>query len=80
MYWLSLVKGRIAFAQDTLNRHVALKLMKGDSPEYRIARHLSREQGPPSRDVFDGILAPIDFLQLGSHWVVIMPRSPVAVR
>ena len=80
VHWLSLVKEHIAFAQDTLNRHVVFKMMKGDSTEYRIARHLSREQKPPSRDAFDGIISPIDFLQLGDHWVVVMPRSSVAVR
>ncbi|TDL23638.1 hypothetical protein BD410DRAFT_786875 [Rickenella mellea] len=65
---------RIAFAQDSLDRHVVLKLMKDGSQEHRIARLLSKELSLFSLDAFNGILPPLDFLQLGKHWILVMPR------
>jgi hypothetical protein len=65
-------QGRVVFAQDSHNRHVAIKLVVADSSEYRIMRFIS--ESAKTSPGFNGILPAVDFLQLDQHWFVVMPR------
>ena len=70
-------KKRIAFAQDSLRRHVALRLTKKNSHEYKIAQLLSKESSLLSIEGFDGVLPPLDLLDIGDHCVLVMPRYSI---
>ena len=70
-------KGRVTFAQDSLQRHVTLKLTKKSSPEYKIAQILSKETSLRSLEGFDGVLPPLDLLDVGDHCIVVMPRCSI---
>jgi hypothetical protein len=74
---LTQLKGRVAYAQDALHRHVVLKLVKENSPEYQIARLLSSEPRLVSLDNFCGIIPAIGFLRLDHHSFIVMPRQDV---
>ncbi|KAH7882302.1 kinase-like domain-containing protein, partial [Phlebopus sp. FC_14] len=65
------------FAQDAQHRHVALKLMEGGSAEYQIYRHLSGAASLYTSDLeeFDCVIPPLDLMDLGGYWFVVMPRS-----
>lgn len=66
--------GRIHFAQDSEGRHVAIKLVKGDSDEYRITRFLSER---PS--FVPGVVSILALLPYDGHWFLVMPRSDALV-
>ncbi|KIJ63031.1 hypothetical protein HYDPIDRAFT_29727 [Hydnomerulius pinastri MD-312] len=70
------VPGRVAFAQDSQHRHVALKLVKDGSVEYNIYRHLSQETRlfTSDQNEFGCVIPPLDFLKLDGHWFIVMPR------
>ena len=63
------------YAQDKQHRHVAIKLVKDGSQEYHALRLLSQDSGLKSVETFNGVLPPVDFLQLHDYWFVVMPRS-----
>ncbi|KAF8481432.1 kinase-like domain-containing protein [Gautieria morchelliformis] len=65
---------RIAFAQDSLQRHTALRLTKKSSDEYKILQLLIKESSLQSLERFDGVLPPLDLVDLGDHCIVVMPR------
>ena len=67
-------KERITFAQDSLQRHVALRLAKKSSHEYKIQQFLRKESRLFSLEEFDGVLPPLDLLDIGDHCIVVMPR------
>lgn len=67
-------KKRITFAQDSLNRHVALRLIKKGGNEYEIAQFLNKQASLSSLEGFEGILAPLDLLDITDHCIVIYPR------
>jgi hypothetical protein len=64
----------IIFAQDSQCRHVAIKLVKNGSQEHKIYQFLDQDLSRESFDSFKGILPPIDFLPLGDHLFVVLPR------
>ena len=74
---LIFVKRRVAFAQDSLQHHVALKLTKKSSHEYKIAQLLSKESSLRSLEGFAGVLPPLDLLDVGDHCIVVMPRFSI---
>jgi hypothetical protein len=67
-------KKRIAFAQDSLQRHVALRLTKKTSDEYKIWQLLIKEASLQSLEGFDGVLPPLDLFDFGDHCIMVMPR------
>ena len=70
-------KGRVGFAQDSLQRHVALKLTKKSSHEYKIAQFLRNESSLRFLEGFDGVLPLLDLLDVGDHCIVVMPRCSI---
>jgi hypothetical protein len=68
------VKERIAFGQDSLQRHIVLKLTKKISDEYKILQILMEESVGMSLERFEGVLPYLDLLDYGDHSVVVMPR------
>lgn len=60
------------FAQDAHKRHVAVKIVRDDTDEYRILRYLSQQ----SLDVLkeNCILPVLDLLPVEGFWFAIMPR------
>ncbi|KAF8905860.1 other/AgaK1 protein kinase [Gymnopilus junonius] len=71
-------RGKVVFAQDPLGRHVAIKLVRDNTDEYRILRFLSRV--PPKTLQENSIVPILDFLPLEGFWFVVMPRWGGAVR
>ena len=67
-------KQRIAFAQDYLNRHVALRLIKKGGHEYQIAQFLSKQSSLSSLEGFEGVLSPLELLDITGHCIVVYPR------
>ena len=61
-------------AEDSQKHQVAIKMMKIDSPEYRILKTLCQENMLYSPNNFACIMPPLDFLELGEHCFVVMPR------
>ncbi|KAF8481430.1 kinase-like domain-containing protein [Gautieria morchelliformis] len=68
------VAPRIAFAQDSLQRHTASRLTKKSSEEYKILQLLIKESSLQSLERFAGVLPPLDLVDLGDHCIVVMPR------
>ncbi|KAF8503080.1 kinase-like domain-containing protein [Gautieria morchelliformis] len=56
---------RIAFAQDSLQQ---------TSDEYKILQLLIKESSLQSLEGFNGVLPPLDLVDLGDHCIVVMPR------
>ncbi|PPQ93139.1 hypothetical protein CVT25_003521 [Psilocybe cyanescens] len=69
-----LVQGHIVYAQDTIGRHVAIKLVKGGSEEDKIL-HLLAAQLDLKPDNFSSIIPILELLPCNDHWFAIMPRS-----
>uniref|UniRef100_A0A8H7XM71 Uncharacterized protein n=1 Tax=Psilocybe cubensis TaxID=181762 RepID=A0A8H7XM71_PSICU len=69
--------GKIAFAQDSLKRHVAIKLVRDDTEEYRVLRFLSQQ----SMDVLKAncIIPVLDLLPIEGFWFAVMPRWGTAI-
>ncbi|KAF8526764.1 hypothetical protein JB92DRAFT_1071880 [Gautieria morchelliformis] len=65
---------RIGFAQDSLERHVALRLTKKSSDEYKILQFLIEQSVGLSLERFEGVLPHLDLLDFGDHSIVVMPR------
>ncbi|KAH9477401.1 hypothetical protein JR316_0009614 [Psilocybe cubensis] len=64
--------GKVVFAQDSCKRHVAIKLVRDDTDEYRILRFLSQQDQKALRD--NCILPVLDLLPIEGFWFAIMPR------
>ncbi|PPR06492.1 hypothetical protein CVT26_004581 [Gymnopilus dilepis] len=65
-------RARVAFAQDSLGRHVAIKLVPNDTDEYRILRFLYQQ--PPETLQASCIIPVLDLLPVDGHWFAVMPR------
>ena len=65
---------RIAFAQDSLQRHVVLKLIKNNGHEYQIVQLLSKQSSLSSLEGFGGVLAPLDIFDITDHCILVYPR------
>ncbi|PPR07278.1 hypothetical protein CVT26_012438 [Gymnopilus dilepis] len=64
--------GTVAFAQDTLNRHVAIKIVPDGTDEYRVLRFLTQQK---FEDIQKHCLIPVlELLPVESFWFAIMPR------
>ena len=51
-----------------------MKLIKKSGQEYQIARFLSKQSTLSSLEGFDGVLAPLDLLDITDHCIVVYPR------
>ncbi|KAI0056381.1 hypothetical protein BV25DRAFT_1578720 [Artomyces pyxidatus] len=67
-------QARIFFAQDAHKRHVAIRVVKDATEEYRILRYLSKQDDLLSSEGFQCVLPVLDMLQYGKYWFVVMPR------
>ncbi|RDB18661.1 hypothetical protein Hypma_014694 [Hypsizygus marmoreus] len=66
--------GNVLYAQDSDGCHVAIKLVKDNTDEYRILRLLHEHGIPNSRQDFECVIPVLELLQLKTWWFVIMPR------
>ncbi|PPQ72391.1 hypothetical protein CVT26_006751 [Gymnopilus dilepis] len=64
--------GKVAFAQDSLNRHVAIKIVKNDSNEYRILKFLMAQGLEALRE--NCIIPVLDLLPAQDISFAVMPR------
>jgi hypothetical protein len=70
-------KERITFAQDSLQRHVVLKLTKKSSNEYKILQFLIKESIDLSLEKFEGVLPHLNLLDFGDYCIAVMPRYSI---
>jgi hypothetical protein len=72
LYSLYIWQGKVAYAQDSHHRHVAIKVVLNDSEECRISRFL-KEQGS---DTLQGhcVISVLDLVPFENFWFVVMPR------
>ncbi|KAF8909771.1 kinase-like domain-containing protein [Gymnopilus junonius] len=66
------ISGKVLFAQDSLGRHVAIKIVRTDSDEHRVLRFLNEH----SLDTLKAncLIPVLDFLPNGNYVFVVMPR------
>ncbi|CAA7268460.1 unnamed protein product [Cyclocybe aegerita] len=64
--------GKVAFAQDTQFRHVAIKLVPEGTDELRILQLLSRQSPQTLRE--NCLIPVLGFLPIKGFWFVIIPR------
>ncbi|PPR07269.1 hypothetical protein CVT26_012429 [Gymnopilus dilepis] len=69
--------GKVAFAQDSRHRHVAIKIVQDGTDEYRILRFLSEQP----LDVLEAncILPVLELLPIEGFWFAVMPRWGSAI-
>ncbi|KDR82386.1 hypothetical protein GALMADRAFT_87668 [Galerina marginata CBS 339.88] len=65
---------KVAFAQDSLNRHVAIKLVRDGTEEYRIMRFLSQQRLETLKD--NCVVPVLELLPVEGFWFAVMPRRP----
>ncbi|PPQ88578.1 hypothetical protein CVT25_009958 [Psilocybe cyanescens] len=65
-------KGKIAYAQDSLNRHVVIKIVPLESHEYRILRFLHQQRPETLKE--NCIIPVLDMLPIEGFCFVVMPR------
>ncbi|KAF8968979.1 kinase-like domain-containing protein [Flammula alnicola] len=73
----SVSTGKVLFAQDSQQRHVAIKLVRDNSEEYRILRFLSQQSMETLKE--NCIIHVLDFLPAQGFWLVVMPRWGSAI-
>lgn len=66
------LQGKVVFAQDSQNRHVAIKIVPDNSDEYSILRFLKEESLDVLRE--NCVIPVLDLLSIKDFWFVIMPR------
>ncbi|KAF8905849.1 hypothetical protein CPB84DRAFT_1771331 [Gymnopilus junonius] len=63
---------KVAFAQDSLGRHVAIKLVRDNTDEYRILRFLNQQ---PLETLRENCVIPVlELLPIEGFWFAVMPR------
>lgn len=60
------------FAQDALKRHVAIKLVRDNTDEYRVLRFLTQQD--PSMLKENCVIPVLDLLPTEGFWFAVMPR------
>ncbi|KAF8905818.1 kinase-like domain-containing protein [Gymnopilus junonius] len=65
-------RGKVAFAQDSVGRHVAIKLVRDDSDEYRILRFLNQQSLEILRE--NCVIPVLELLPIEGFWFAVMPR------
>ncbi|PPQ82539.1 hypothetical protein CVT25_007148 [Psilocybe cyanescens] len=64
--------GKVVFAQDSLKRHVAIKLVRDDTDEYRILRYLNQQNPEILKD--NCVIPVLELLPIEGFWFAVMPR------
>ncbi|KAF8067477.1 other/AgaK1 protein kinase [Lyophyllum atratum] len=64
----------VACAQDSQGRHVAIKVIKDGTEEYRVLRHLHEQGVSTSMDDFECVIPILDLLPYDGYWFAVMPR------
>lgn len=65
-------QGKVVFAQDSLGQHVAIKLVRDGTDEYRILRFLHEQ---PLAVLQENSVIPIlELLPIEGFWFAVMPR------
>lgn len=62
------------YAQDEKGRHIAIKMVKGDSEEHKIVRLLKDEPRLQDPTAFPSVVPILDLFPYAGHWFVVMPR------
>ncbi|PPQ86316.1 hypothetical protein CVT25_005617 [Psilocybe cyanescens] len=68
--------GKVAFAQDSLNRHVAIKIVRAETDEYRILHFLSQQKLETLKE--NCVIPVLDLLPIEGFWFAVMPRWSVS--
>ncbi|KAF8875326.1 hypothetical protein CPB84DRAFT_1796562 [Gymnopilus junonius] len=72
------IRVKVAFAQDSLGRHVAIKLVRDDTDEYRVLRFLNQQ---PLETLHENCVIPVlELLPVAGFWFAVMPRWGGSVR
>ncbi|KAF8880445.1 kinase-like domain-containing protein [Gymnopilus junonius] len=72
------IRGKVVFAQDSLGRHVAIKLVRDNTDEHRILQFLHQQ---PLELLQENCVVPIlDLLPIEGFWFAVMPRWGGSVR
>ncbi|KAF8909770.1 kinase-like domain-containing protein [Gymnopilus junonius] len=66
------MSGKVVFAQDSGGRHVAMKLVRDGTDEYRVLRFLSQQSLETLKA--NCILPVLDLIPIDGFWFVVMPR------
>ncbi|KAG6809441.1 hypothetical protein H0H92_000251, partial [Tricholoma furcatifolium] len=56
------------------HRHVAIKIVKDASDEYKVSNFLFQQGIPNSMEEFNHVIPVLDMLHFGKVWFVVMPR------
>jgi len=64
---------KVLFAQDGQNRHVAIKIVRANSDEYRILRFLKEQNLETLQE--SCVIPVLDLLPADGFWLAVMPRS-----
>ncbi|KDR82382.1 hypothetical protein GALMADRAFT_57318, partial [Galerina marginata CBS 339.88] len=65
-------RAMVAFGQDSLNRHVAIKPVRDGTDEYRIMRFLSQQRLETLKD--NCVVPVLNLLPVEGFWFAVMPR------
>ncbi|PPQ82548.1 hypothetical protein CVT25_007157 [Psilocybe cyanescens] len=69
---LYLSQGKVAFAQNSLNVHVAIKIVRAETDEYRILQFLSQQKLETLKE--NCIIPVLDVFPVEGFWFAVMPR------
>uniref|UniRef100_A0A8H7XQ64 Uncharacterized protein n=1 Tax=Psilocybe cubensis TaxID=181762 RepID=A0A8H7XQ64_PSICU len=64
--------GKILYAQDSLKRHVVIKLVPDNTDEYRVLRFLSEQSMDTLKE--NCVIPVLDLLPIEGFWLAVMPR------
>ncbi|PPQ80618.1 hypothetical protein CVT25_001647, partial [Psilocybe cyanescens] len=64
--------GKIVFAQDSLLRHVAIKLVRADTDEYRVLQFLNQQKWDVLKE--NCVIPVLEMLPIEGFWFAVMPR------
>ncbi|KAG6835654.1 hypothetical protein H0H93_016095 [Arthromyces matolae] len=70
---------RIIFAQDSEQRHVAVKVVKDASDEYKVLRFLFEQGVPDTIEKFNHVIPVLDLMPFGDFWFADISRGNVLV-
>ncbi|PPQ83767.1 hypothetical protein CVT25_000116 [Psilocybe cyanescens] len=64
--------GKVVFAQDSLKRHVTIKLVRDDTDEYRVLRYLNQQNLEILKE--NCVIPVLELLPIEGFWFAVMPR------
>ncbi|KAH9477431.1 hypothetical protein JR316_0009644 [Psilocybe cubensis] len=69
--------GKILYAQDSLKRHVVIKLVPDNTDEYRVLRFLSEQSMDTLKE--NCVIPVLDLLPIEGFWLAVMPRWGIGI-